>query len=244
MLPIAAVLALSLAAPPACALPRPVADLAWTRGERLTYDIQVLGGLKRGGAVLATTPLSSWIDLAADAHFSAPFLSFRGTAHSSIDALTLKPRQFNDQLNDGTPRTTFSNFLRPGLALRVESTIGGKPSMNAFVKGPRVFDVVSAVYSLRSVDLEPGAAFCFEAVGGRHYWRLNGHRQGGTERIDTPAGSFQAIRHEAVAVQADDASVRHQLRLWISADARRLPVAMELDSRFGVIRGVLAAVAP
>jgi hypothetical protein len=246
MLPIVAVLALTLNAPFACGLPRLAGDLGWTRGERLTYDIEALGASRQRGCALTARPAADRdmaIELSAEAGFSVPFFDFRGSARSSIDPLTLRPRRFHDQSNDGVLRTTDCDLGRPGLAVRVDWTSGKTRSMNAFVKGAGVLDLLSAIYYLRSADLAPGAAFCFDVVGGRRYWRLNGSRVGGTERIDTPAGSFQALRLEGVAVQADDASARYPMRLWISADARRLPVAFEAETGAGAVRGVLAGVA-
>lgn len=238
MLPSAALLALALTATPACTLPRPAAELAWTQGERLTYDIAALGG-RKGSCVLTATSQGSVLELAAEGRLSVPLFKAQGSARSWVAPQTLKPRRFQDQLNDdGVLRTSQGNFERPGLAMRVEWSNGGKRGMNAFVKGGPVFDLVSAIYYLRSLDLAPGAGFCFDAAGGSRYWRLSG-RVAGTERVDTPAGGVQATRLEAIAVRADDASARYPVRLWISADARRLPVALEIGTSFGPIRATL-----
>lgn len=240
MLPAAAVLALTLTASPACTLPRPTAEPTWTRGERLTYSVAALGGGRRGSCVLSATGQGPVLELAAEGHLSVPLVNVRGSAHSWVGPQTLRPRRFQDELaSDGAPRTSHGDFQRPGLAMRVEWTHGTRRGMNAFVKGGPVFDVVSAIYYLRSIDLAPGAGFCFDAAGGGRYWRLSGHRADGEERVDTPAGSFQAIRLEGAAVRADDASVRYPVRLWISADPRRLPLALEVKTSIGPVRASL-----
>lgn len=245
MLPTAALLALSLTASPACTLPHPTAELAWTKGERLTYGVTALGGGRGGSCVLSATSQGPALELAAEGLLSVPLVNVRGSAHSWVAPRTLRPRRFQDELDsDGVHRTSRGDFERPGLAMRVEWTNGASRGMNAFVKAGSVFDVVSAIYALRSIDLAPGAGFCFDAAGGSRYWRLHGHRADGEERVDTPAGSFQTIRLEAVATRADDASVRYPVRLWISADPRRLPVALEVRTSIGPIRATLERTEP
>jgi len=244
MLPAAAVLALTLAGAPAvsaCApLPHPLSELAWTRGERLTYSVTALAGGRRGSCVLSATSQGQGLELAAEGQLSVPFANVRGSAHSSVGPQTLKPRRFQDELDsDGVHRTSHGDMERPGLAFRVEWANGSSRGMNAFVKAGSVFDAVSAIYYLRSMDLAPGAGFCFDTAAGSRYWRLSGHRAGGEERVDTPAGSFQAIRLEAVATRADDASVRYPVRLWISTDSRRLPLALEVGTAIGTVRAAL-----
>jgi hypothetical protein len=63
----------------------------------------------------------------------------------------------------------------------------------------------------------------------------------GTEETKVLAGRALAIRLDGVAVQSDDPSRRYQLRLWLSADARRLPVAMTIETRLGRVRAALAS---
>jgi Protein of unknown function (DUF3108) len=130
---------------------------------------------------------------------------------------------------------------RPGLAVRVNWVNGAKRGMNAFVRGPAVLDLLSALYYLRAARLAGGAPFCFDVVGGRTYWRLTGRVVPGGERIGTSAGQVEAIRLEGAAAQSDDPSRRYQLHLWLSSDARRLPVAMALDTRIVSVRAVLTS---
>ncbi|HYV46203.1 MAG TPA: DUF3108 domain-containing protein [Myxococcaceae bacterium] len=245
MLPAAAVLALSLTASPACTLPHLAADLGWTKGERLTYGVAMLGGGRGGSCTLSATSQGAALELSAEGLLSIPLVKVRGSAHSWVGPQTLRPRRFQDELDgEGPPRISRGDFERPGLAFRVEWSNGSRQGMNAFVKGGPVFDAVSAIYSLRSMDLAPGAGFCFDVAGGGRYWRLSGHRAGGEERVDTPAGSFQAFRLEATATRADDASVHYQVRLWVSTDARRLPVALEVGTGIGPVRATLERVGP
>lgn len=241
---LAATLAVTLAAvcgPPPLSFERP-----WAPGERLTFDVQALGVARKGGLVLTVDPAAPSAEafsFAATADFRGPFHQTRAAARSWINAKTLLPTRFHDETSGGSFRSTDSQIERPGLAVRVNWVNGGKRGMNAFVRGPAVLDLLSAVYYLRAARLAGGTAFCFDVVGGRTYWRLTGRVVSGTERTETPAGRVEAIRLEGVAAQSDDPSHRYQLHLWLSSDARRLPVTMSIDTRLGSVRAELSSAA-
>src|SRR5262245_27320357 len=111
MLTTAAVLALTLTASPTCTLPRPAAELAWTKGERLTYRVTALGGGKGGSCVLSETAEGPVLELAAEGRLSVPLINVRGRAHSWLSSQTLRPRRFQDELDsDGAARTSQGNF--------------------------------------------------------------------------------------------------------------------------------------
>lgn len=246
MLPLATTLALALAA--SCGPPPLSSERPWAPGERLTYDVHALGATQKSGLSLAVEPVPvqmagspAAMRLAAAASFRSPFYRMRGAAQSWIDARTLLPTRFHDESSDGKSRSTDSQIDRPGPVVRVNWANGGKRGMNGFLRGPAVLDLLSALYYLRAATLEGGTAFCFDVVGGRTYWRLSGHVQPGTEETKAPAGRAAAIRLDGVAVQSDDPSRRYQLHLWLSADARRLPVAMTIETRLGRVRAALAS---
>jgi hypothetical protein len=248
MFSLAATLALTLAA--SCGPPPLSSERPWEPGERLTYDVHAFGATQKSGLSLSVeqVPVAgspAAMRLAAAATFRSSFYRMRGAAQSWIDARTLLPTRFHDESGDGKSRSTDSQLDRPGLAVRVNWVNGGKRGMNAFVRGPAVLDLLSALYYLRAARLVAGTPFCFDVVGGRTYWRLSGHVQPGTEETKAPAGRAHAIRLDGVAVQSDDPSRRYQLHLWLSADARRLPVAMTIEARLGRVRAALvSAVVP
>jgi hypothetical protein len=243
MLSSAATIALALAAPGGCALPALAADRPWSSGERLAYDVEALGVTRAMAVALAVdapTAAGAQLELRAEASLRLPFYRLRGSARSWIDE-GLRPRRFRDETDDGTLASTDSQPERPGQAVRVYWTHGGKKGMDAFVRGPAVLDLVSSIYYLRSARLTPGSSFCFDAVGGRHYWRLSGRVGGATERVETRVGRFEAVRLDGVAVQADDPSRRYPLHLWLGLDARRLPLALSAETGAGTVRAVLSS---
>ena len=233
--------------PPAAARRRSSSERPWPQGERLTYDVHALGKTQKSGLSLAVEPVAPTagpapaMRLSAVATFRSPFYRMRGAAQSWISAKTLLPTRFHDESSDGKSRSTDSQLDRPGPAVRVNWVNGGKRGMNAFLRGPAVLDLLSALYYLRAAQLGAGAAFCFDVVGGRTYWRLSGHVQPGTEEMKAPTGRASAIRLDGVAVQSDDPARRYRLHLWLSADARRLPLAMTIERRLFRVRAALAS---
>ncbi len=242
---LAATLALALAA--GCGPPPLSSERPWAPGETLTFDVEALGVTQRGGLALTVepaAPAAPTLTIAATARFRGPLHQTRAAARSLISAKTLLPTRFHDETSDGAFRSTDSQIDRPGLAVRVNWVNGGKRGMNAFVRGPAVLDLLSALYYLRAARLAAGAAFCFDVVGGSTYWRLAGHVAPGTERTRTATGHVEAVRLDGAATQSDDPSRRYQLHLWLSADTRRLPVAMAIETRLGSVRAALASAAP
>jgi hypothetical protein len=237
----AAMLGIALAAncgPPPLSSDRPSAT-----SERLTFDIEALGVIQKSGLSLTveSSPGSTAIDLLGTARFSGPFVRIRGSARSRISTDTLLPSRYHDQTDDGTFRSTDSQIDRPGPAVRVNWLNGDKRGMNAFLRGPAVLDFLSALFYLRSAQLAAGATFCFDVVGGRTYWRVTGRVLPGIERLKTPTGGVDSVRHDGSAARADHLSRSHQFLLWLSADARRLPLSMTIEAPLGGVRATLAS---
>ena len=47
-----------------------------------------------------------------------------------------------------------------------------------------------------ALDLTPGQEICFDLVGNRRLWRIRGTVAKGTEKVETAAGTFEAVRLE------------------------------------------------
>jgi DNA-binding CsgD family transcriptional regulator/LysM repeat protein len=107
---------------------------------------------------------------------------------------------------------------------------------------PWVQDVLSALYYIRTQDLAVGRNICVDAHSGDKSWPLN-VKVIRKERVKVPAGEFEtyvvepAIRDGAGIFQA-----KGKLWVWITADARRIPVlvySMHEDGDY--VRRALAA---
>ena len=119
-----------------------------------------------------------------------------------------------------------------------------------FSEGTRTstLDALSALYYLRSARLSPGEPFCFDLVAAGRYWRVTGAPAAGRETVETPAGRFETIRVDAEATRADVApggkGRTRKLHVWVSADARRLPISIVSEIDLGPVSATLRSWRP
>ena len=111
-----------------------------------------------------------------------------------------------------------------------------------FERRGEALDALSALYYVRAARLTPGERFCFDMVGNGKYWRVEGAVSAAPEPVEVPAGRFQAWRLEATARRADGQGASRPLWVWITADARRLPVAAVSEVDLGPVSAKLVEV--
>jgi hypothetical protein len=251
MIALASLAAAALAAAP-CGLP-PLRDgpPPWRPGEELAWDVDVMGIVKAGTLSVSVEPpmfRGAVIPLRARLRNTSVFAKVRrvrAVAHAWVDARTLRPQRYRDDAEeDGVRRTTDVRLDAPGPKVVVTWTHGDERGAREFERKGEVLDLLSAVYYLRAAQLAPGAPICFDLVANRRYWRFEGTLAPGTERVETPAGTFEALRLDATLTRlptAGDAQVRTRpLHLWFSDDARRLLVAGVSEVDLGPARALLA----
>jgi hypothetical protein len=251
MTALASLAAVALAAAP-CTLP-PLRDgpPPWRPGEDLAWDVDVMGVVKAGTLDISVEPAmfgGEVIPLRARAKNTSVFAKVRrvrAVAHAWVDARTLRPQRYRDDAEeDGVRRTTDVRLDGKGPKVTVAWSFGERRGSREFERRGDVLDLLSAVYYLRAADLVPARPICFDLVANRRFWRLEGTLAPGTEKVETPAGTFEALRFDATLSRlptSDDARVRTRpLHLWFSADARRVLVAGVSEVDLGPVRALLA----
>ncbi|BDG07115.1 DUF3108 domain-containing protein [Anaeromyxobacter paludicola] len=243
--------ALLLSAPPACGLPplRPGA-LPFREGERLSFDLDVMGVVKAGTLRATVEPATSGgavIPVRARLQNTSVFAKVRrvkGQAMSWFDARTLRPDRYRDDVDeDGVRKSTEVRLAGQPAQPSLSWQFGDKKGVTRFERQAEALDLVTLVYYLRAADPRPGTTYCFDLVANRRYWHVKATLAPGTEKVDTEAGSFQTVRLDAVAERADKIGARRPFHLWYSTDARRLPVAAVSEIDLGPVRAMLHAVA-
>ena len=250
---------LATSAPPApaagaeCAIPPMRAGpLPFRPGEQLSFDVDVMGVVKAGTIQAAVDPPmfgGTQIPLRARARSTSVFANTkraRAQAMSFVDARTLRPQRYQDQIEqEGAKLTADVRLDRGGDKVAIAWTLNEKRGTREFERRGEVLDLVSTVYLLRAAELAPGKPVCFDVVVSRRYWHLRGALASGTEKVETPVGTFEALRFDATLTRMptpDDPSVRtRQLHLWFSSDPRRVPVAAVTDVDLGPVRVILAS---
>jgi len=96
-----------------------------------------------------------------------------------------------------------------------------------------VSDVIGGIAKLRSLNVPPGQSAQIPLSDGRRFANVKVQAQQ-REEIKTAAGTYQAIRYDADLMNGVVYTRKGQVLLWISDDARRLPVQIQLRTSFPV----------
>lgn len=96
-----------------------------------------------------------------------------------------------------------------------------------------VNEVVSGLLHLRALNLEPGQSAQFSMSDGRRSAAARVEAQE-REELTTPAGKFGAIRYEAYLLNGVVYSRKGRSFVWLTDDARRLPVQIRLRMQFPI----------
>jgi hypothetical protein len=232
-------------------LPAASPELPWSPGEKLAYDIDLLGAYAGKLSLVALPSVGTGTSkeyplraLAATNSFVSQMKRFRGRATSYVRSRDLHPRRYREDTNEGgLVRTADVVFGKRDAdrKVTVEWTKAKQKGKRTQKYANDAFDPVAAAYYLRAIDLAPGQSLCFDAYGLRYLWRVSGSVQG-VETVTVPAGTFQAYHFTGTAVRIDNPRRHREVHLWIQADGAKLPLAGMLTMSFGPVRAQLVAV--
>jgi len=130
-------------------------------------------------------------------------------------------------------RVTFNREARK--AEYLEKDLNKKAAVNAHeIDIPAcVHDVLGGLYSLRTMNLQPGQSTQVAVSDGKKSVMARVEAQQ-REDIKTPAGSFKTIRYEAFLF--NDVLYRRygHLYVWLTDDARKLPVQIRVRLQLAI----------
>jgi Protein of unknown function (DUF3108) len=209
-------------------------------GEQLTYALSWLS-IAGGQMTLQASQQERFddrpayrLELAALSNdFISNFFVVRETVVSWIDARTFESLRYEKHSIEGKhARDELIEFDHAThLAHRGDRSIPFEDP---------VFDSLSSVYYLRTLDLSRADQIHFEVVSGKHAYPLvvdiKGH-----ERVKTPAGIFRTIQVEPR--MEDDSLFKsgENLHLWLTDDPRHLPVMIRSKLKFGTLTARLTS---
>jgi hypothetical protein len=96
-----------------------------------------------------------------------------------------------------------------------------------------VHDVLGALISLRSLNLSPGQSAQIPVSDGHHTASVKVDAQE-REEIKTPTATYKTIRYEPYLMNGVIYSRKGRSIVWLTDDARRLPVQIQLRMSFPV----------
>lgn len=100
--------------------------------------------------------------------------------------------------------------------------------------GPSVQDMLSALYTIRTLDLQVGRPLTMEAYSGGKRYDLE-VRVLREERADTPAGKFDCLVVEPLLQSGGIFEQKGRLTLWLAKDLDFAPVVMKSKIKVGTI---------
>lgn len=197
----------------------------FSAGETLVYTIAWLK-VEGGEMTLATArevtpdgvPLFR-ITLTAESNdYVSKFYPVRDRYESWVDARDFQPIRFEKHAREG--RYESDEVEEFDLTRRIGSWREERTPLPE-----RIEDVISSFYFIRSQPLLPKKDLALDLFSRGKVYKLSATVLG-KERVETEAGTFDAIKVQPVMRETESAEDRNKgkLFLWFSDDARRLPV--------------------
>ena len=209
-------------------------------GETLTYDVSWSSLLVAGTAVATikekqASGNSSAYYIVADGR-PLTLLSRIYPLYYKLDALVdakslLSQRSSlhsEERNRRRTATTTFDRGARKALFEVESDTI----ARSEFAVPTETQDGLSALYAARSLALRPGARLEMPVVNDGELFTV-GIDVGGPERIRVPIGQVEALELRLNVVDTQRQPAGKNMAIWISTDARRLPVKLQAELPVG-----------
>ena len=213
-------------------------------GESLRFSIEY-GVIKAGTAWLEVAPMETYhgrpcyhlVSRAESNDFMSRIYKVRDRIDSLIDAEGLYSYRYRKRIREGDYRKDYDAFYAPDSG--VVRYADGKQYDSAM--WPK--DGLAAFYFVRHVPLEVGK----DVVIPHHSDQTSGditvkvYRK---ERIEVPAGKFDCIVIEPVMTAGGIFKNSGRMTIWVTDDARRIPVLMKSKIPVGSIDAVLQEIRP
>jgi len=224
---------------------RPTAAATLKAPEYLLFDV-IWGGwgfnwITAGQATLDYLPTSNpkvarIRSVATGNAFFQSFYPVRDTVVSFVNQKGMYPLAFHKIINEGKyhDRQTLTYDQAAGRVRTRDTTLAVEPFTH---------DILSAFYYIRTQTLTPGKSFELSAVSGKKTYKLKVicHRE---ETVTVPAGTFKTWVIEPVLKDDGLFKAKGQLWIWVTRDARRMPVKMQSKIPVGSIKAALVKIGP
>lgn len=222
-----------------------MSPLPFGPGETLEFDLDALGA-RAGTMTMQALPLRDGklpLEVTVETNtFFSKVRRVKGVARSELSPTTLRPsRYFEDAREDDVHRIADVSFKANKVA-KLQSTINGRTWTEELRFGNDISDVASAVHLLRGIPMKEGQTLCFDVYGIRRIWRVWG-KVLPREHVTMPGvGKFESWHLAGEAARLDLPDARREVHIWVSDDARRLPLAALGMIDLGAVRATLKAV--
>jgi len=216
--------------------------------ERLVYDIS-WGGLRVGEAVLQSESAERLngrdvfrlVSTAKSNKFLSYFYPVNDRVESIIDAKGLYPYKITvDQRHGVWQRNRVVQFDQE----EHTAELLAKGRTSKFNVPPQVQDSLSSLYYFRTLsNLIPGTSVFIDVHESKKNWKLEVQILG-REMLRTAIGTVPTIKVKAVVLYEGLLMNKGDLYVWLTDDARRIPVLMNGKVSIGSVRATLSRLEP
>ena len=225
-----------------CILPQLKTPLAFMPGEVLDFNLDALGA-EAGKMQMKVLPVKSGalpIDVRVETNtFFSKVRKVKGGATSWLNPKTLRPtRYLEDVMENDVHRRAEVQFNLPARKALLEWSIGEQKGRNEFRYAKDALDTAGAIAALRQLPFSLGLEVCFDAYAIRRMWRVSG-KVVELEQHATPLGVFKVWHLAGEAVRTDNYNIRREVHVYITDDAKRLPLAAIGMIDLGAVRATL-----
>jgi len=222
---------------------REIENNAFGLGEKLVFSISY-GPVNAGTAVMEISRIVQLnerdcyhvISTAKSNKFFSSFFKVEDRVESFIDVKGIFSWKFEQHLREGHYRADrFANYDQ---IRHIATTNKGNMEVPPYVQ-----DVLSALYYVRTQDLEVGRPLYVDNHSGRKLYPLEVkvHRR---ERVKVPAGSFDCFVVEPILKAGGMFKHKGRIWVWLTTDERKMPVLMKSKIIVGSIDAKLKSFKP
>jgi len=212
-------------------------EQAFTKGETLDYSLtwlRVTGGTAR---MTVTQPADDHFVITSVAQSTPRFSRFfrvRDRVETTLAREDFSTLRYVKQLDEDGDQIEEVTTVENGIATRKRKKVKK-------VAVPRpVFDPISVIYYLRTVDLSPRKSHEITLVADGKVYTVH-VRVVRRETIQTPAGRFATVMVEP-QMKSGGVPRSERMFIWYSDDERRLPVRIRSEVKIGAITATLRGV--
>ena len=225
----------------AAVVPPPPGPIPFPIGEVATYTVQWGGGgvnLSAGSVSIAVEePAYRLVVVAETAPWVAQFFEARDRFTTQADSMLL-PEQHERVQQEGS-RHVERAFVydRAAGVVRSGRSVADAKGVGAVVlpMAPAARDAISALFYARTLPLRQGDRYRIPVnEAGRNV--VVDVSVDGREQIRVQGADVDAVRLTPRLARRVEAREQPRATLWLSTDARRVPLAIEIDAGFGHLR--------
>ena len=231
---------------PAAAAPRGDRAVPFATGETLTFDVSWSSYLTAGSAT--TTIKDKRASFGSTAYYivaegrPTPLLSKLYSVYYKIDTLldtvSLLPQRGSVYSEEGKRhRFKTSQFDRAAKKVLFEFK-SDTTVKDTFATSAVTQDALSAIYVLRAIPMKAGDKMTMPVTDNGINYKVH-FEAGAIESVRTPMGNQQALKIKLSVSDDKNAAVGKNMAIWISQDARHLPVKLMADLPVGSFNLVL-----